>query len=69
MARIFGFVSDLAIDSDGNLQVGQRSDPPILVFDPHGALLRTWGRDEIAGRSRPLRDHQWSGSHCRPRRS
>jgi DNA-binding beta-propeller fold protein YncE len=43
-----GFVSDLAIDSDGNLQVGQRSDPPILVFDPHGALLRTWGRDEIA---------------------
>lgn len=44
----FGFVSDLAVDGDGNLHVGQRSDPPVLVFDPAGALLRSFGQDDIA---------------------
>ncbi len=43
----FGFISDLAVDSEGRVYVAQRTDPPILVFDPAGAFLGAWGDGEI----------------------
>lgn len=44
----FGFLSDVAVDSSGHVHVGQRSDPPMLVFDSTGQLVSTWGEGEIA---------------------
>ena len=44
-----GFVSDLVVDSKGFVHVGHRGgDSPVLVFDPSGAFVRSWGRGEIA---------------------
>src|SRR4051794_34972332 len=42
------FVSDVAIDSQGFIYLAQRSDPPIVVFDPAGAHHASWGADHIA---------------------
>lgn len=44
----FRDISKLAVDSRGNLYVLQRSDPPLLVFDPAGDFLRSLGENEIA---------------------
>ena len=44
-----GFVSDLVVDSGGFVHVGQRgTDSPVLVFDPAGAFVRSWGKGVIA---------------------
>ncbi|MEZ4572341.1 MAG: hypothetical protein R2849_18900 [Thermomicrobiales bacterium] len=36
-------VSQVAVDSDDNVYVAQRIDPPIVVFDSKGNYLRSWG--------------------------
>jgi peptidylglycine monooxygenase len=45
--QAFGFLSDVAVDSEGNVHVGQRTDPAMLVFDAAGRLMRSWGKGEI----------------------
>ena len=45
----FGFISDLVVDSDGNVHVGHRgTDSPVLVFDSSGTFVRSWGQGLIA---------------------
>src|SRR5215208_4042688 len=39
----FGLVSRLTTDSRDQLYVFQRKDPAVLVFDPGGKFLRSWG--------------------------
>ena len=46
--QAFGFLSDVAIDSNGIVHVGQRTDTPMMAFGPGGKLLRSWGEGEIA---------------------
>ncbi len=41
-------VSQVAVDSDDNVYVAQRVDPPIVVFGPDGNYLRSWGTGVIA---------------------
>ncbi|MEZ4522078.1 MAG: peptidyl-alpha-hydroxyglycine alpha-amidating lyase family protein [Thermomicrobiales bacterium] len=41
-------VSQVAVDSDDNVYVAQRIDPPIVVFDSKGNYLRSWGTGVIA---------------------
>ena len=36
-------VSQVAADSAGNVYVFQRADPPVVVLDPGGRHLRSWG--------------------------
>ena len=44
-----GFVSDLVVDSKGFVHVGHRgTESPVLVFDPSGAFVRSWGRGQVA---------------------
>ena len=44
-----GFVSDLIVDSEGFVHVGHRgTDSPVLVFDPAGDFVRSWGKGVIA---------------------
>jgi DNA-binding beta-propeller fold protein YncE len=38
-----GAVSAVATDSRGNVLVFHRGEPPILIFDSHGKLLRSFG--------------------------
>jgi DNA-binding beta-propeller fold protein YncE len=38
----------VAVDSQDNLYVYQRADPPIVVLDPSGELVRSWGTGVIA---------------------
>ena len=41
-----GLVSSVAVDSQDNVYVFQRSPEAVmLVFDPDGTLMRTWGQD------------------------
>ena len=42
-----GPVSQLALDSKGNLYVYQRTDPPVVVFDASGEFLAGWGTGRI----------------------
>jgi peptidylglycine monooxygenase len=45
----FGFLSDLAVDSEGRVHVAQRgTDRPVLVFDRDGKLLGSWGEGTLA---------------------
>ena len=45
----FGFISDLVVDSEGNIHVGHRgTESPVLVFDPSGVFVRSWGQGQIA---------------------
>jgi hypothetical protein len=45
----FGFLSDLAVDSEGYLHVAQRgTDRPVLVFAGDGRLLGSWGEGALA---------------------
>ena len=41
-------VSDLALDSQGQVYLFQRADPPLIVFDPHGDYVSSWGSDLLA---------------------
>jgi DNA-binding beta-propeller fold protein YncE len=41
----WGWVSSVACDSDDRLFVHSRSEHPLLVFDPEGELLDSWGDD------------------------
>jgi DNA-binding beta-propeller fold protein YncE len=38
-----GDVPGIAVDSHDNVFVFQRGDPPVLVFDREGALIKSWG--------------------------
>ena len=40
-------ISQLALDSNGNLYVYQRADPPVVVFDASGEFLAGWGAGYI----------------------
>jgi peptidylglycine monooxygenase len=42
------YVSDVAVDSKGYVYLGQRATPPVVVFDPDGQYVRSWGADTIA---------------------
>lgn len=39
----FGTVSAVATDSQDRVYVFQRKDPPVLVFDPDGNYISSWG--------------------------
>lgn len=41
-------VSQVAVDSNDNVYVAQRIDPPVVVFDSEGSYLRSWGTGVIA---------------------
>src|SRR3954464_6593079 len=43
-----GAVSGVATDSHGDVLVFHRGEPPILVFDPSGKLLRSFGKGLFA---------------------
>ena len=43
----FGLISRLTTDSQGRLYVFQRKDPAVLVFDPDGKFLRSWGSGQF----------------------
>ena len=45
--QTFGLISRLTTDSKDNLYVFQRKDPAVLVFDPQGNFLRSWGSGEF----------------------
>lgn len=40
-------VSQVAADSSGNVYVFQRSDPPVVVVDPDGRYVRSWGSGQV----------------------
>jgi hypothetical protein len=40
-------ISQVAVDSLGNVHVLRRGEPPVLVFDPDGAFVRSYGRGAI----------------------
>jgi peptidylglycine monooxygenase len=42
------FVSHVALDSQRCVYAYQRADPPVVVFDPEGSYLRSWGSPLIA---------------------
>ena len=44
----FGLISQLALDSAGRVYVFQRSQPPVLVFEPTGSFRSAWGHGYIA---------------------
>jgi DNA-binding beta-propeller fold protein YncE len=44
----YGVVSHVAVDSHDNLYVFQRGEPPVVVFDPTGGYLQSWGSGLIA---------------------
>ena len=41
-------ISQLAVDTRGRVYVFQRSDPPVVVFEPNGDFRAAWGRGRIA---------------------
>lgn len=43
----WGFISQLAVDSLGRVHVLQRSDPPVMVFDPDGRFAFSYGAGRI----------------------
>ena len=42
------YVSTIAVDAEGCIYVCQCTDPPVVVLDPSGEYLRSWGSDVIA---------------------
>jgi peptidylglycine monooxygenase len=42
------YVSDVAVDSRGCVYVAQRGEPPVVVLDPSGEYLRSWGTGVVA---------------------
>ncbi len=43
-----GIISKCAVDAGGNLYVCQRRSTPVLVFDPEGNFVGSWGEGQIA---------------------
>ena len=43
----FGMVSAVATDSKGNVYGFQRKEPPIVIFDPEGNYIVSWGLSAI----------------------
>ena len=43
----FGMVSAVATDSKGNVYGFQRKEPPIVIFDPEGNYIGSWGLSAI----------------------
>ncbi len=41
-------LSQLAVDSEGRVYAYQRADPPVIGFEPTGAVRATWGHGLIA---------------------
>lgn len=41
--QTFGMVSAVATDSQNNVYIFQRKDPPVVVFDPEGNFISSWG--------------------------
>ena len=41
----WGVIGRVAVDSQGNVYVSRRGDPPILIFDSHGKFLSGFGQD------------------------
>ncbi|MBC7853368.1 MAG: hypothetical protein IAF94_08035 [Pirellulaceae bacterium] len=52
-----GPCSGVDLDSRGNIYVIQRQSPPILIFDPAGKFLRSFGTTQIG------RDPDFDGAH------
>ena len=55
-------VSQVAVDSFGNVHVLRRGEPPVLVFESDGAFVRSYGQGEIFdshGISIDHRDRVW----------
>ena len=46
--QTFGPVSQLAVDSRDRVYVFQRANPPVLVFDPDGTLVDSWGEGQLS---------------------
>ena len=44
----FGMVSACATDSAGNLYAFQRKEPPIVIFNPDGEFIGSWGLSAIS---------------------
>ena len=44
----FGMVSACATDSAGNLYAFQRKEPPIVIFNPDGEYVGSWGLSAIS---------------------
>jgi sugar lactone lactonase YvrE len=42
-----GYVSDVAVDSQDNVYLCHRGNPPVIVFDRDGVYLRSWGDNKI----------------------
>jgi peptidylglycine monooxygenase len=51
-------VSDVAVDSQDNVYVFQRTDPPVVVFAPDGTFLRSWGSGVLADAHGIFIDHE-----------
>jgi peptidylglycine monooxygenase len=43
-----GYVSAVAVDASGHVHLLQRSGPPVVVFDPAGEFVRTWGEGVLS---------------------
>jgi hypothetical protein len=55
-------ISQVAVDSFGNVHVLRRGEPPVLVFESDGAFVRSYGQGEIFdahGISIDHRDRVW----------
>ena len=44
----FGGVSAVATDSQDRVYAFQRKDPPVVIFDKHGAYVGSWGSSAFA---------------------
>ncbi len=44
----FGMVSAVATDSQGNVYAFQRKEPPIVIFNPNGEYIGSWGLNAIS---------------------
>ena len=39
----WGLTAGMAIDADDHVYAFTRAEPPLIVLDKHGTVLRTWG--------------------------
>jgi DNA-binding beta-propeller fold protein YncE len=42
-----GYVTDVAVDSQDNVYLFHRGDPPVIAFNHEGAYMRSWGNGKI----------------------
>jgi hypothetical protein len=62
-----GIVSRVATDSQDRIYVFQRKNPPVVVFDPDGKYLGSWGSGEVTD-PHGLKDHRRCRVYDRPLR-